>query len=365
MREEQYKMQLKQWEEEENRRRNVAAQQFRATNLGKILDSLNPQQRAVAEYSLANMQGDFEAPESGSRITKLLEQFGGQHSPQPTATMQEFAAFIPPEEHTDLYRKKVVKPNASMTMIGGQPVEEPMKVSDLEKIQIPVYDDKGNVVRWDQPPPWTTPSMLKTMGGRIREKGDVSGGDAGKTASLTYAQQRQGELNDLIYNKDGKIRSSVVRAAWASSKAPLLAPLTSRLMTGMDKQAAEDGQRAWGLVDQNTQAVLRTETGAAMGQGEIDNILARYLPGPLDSEQLMAQKFQDLQNVTSLMVQMLDPNSEFMKRTANMDPLQRAEVLKADLGLESTAAPPAAAGGPKQPMSFDEFRKAKREGRLP
>jgi len=358
MKEEQYKAQLAEYEADMERRRTIAGQQFRGSNIGEFIDQLNPQQQAIARFAQANMMGEHVAEDSGTRITELLKQFGSQHSPQPTATMQDFDRFVPPGQHEALYRQKLLKPSSSVTVHGDQAIEEPIKVTDLRNLQMPIKDEQGNIVRWDTPPYGTLPSQAQAMGVRVREEGDVSGGDAGKTASLTYAQQKQEELNSLIYDQDGKIRSDVVRAAWATSKWPLAGPITSQMMTLGDNEAAQAGQRAWGLVDQNTQAVLRTETGAAMGEGEIDNILARYLPGPMDSDALMAQKFQDLQNVTSLMVQMLDPNSEFMKRTANLGPSQRGEELKAEIGRN------VAPTDENRPLTKDEWRKAREEGRI-
>jgi hypothetical protein len=338
MREEQYKMQLKQWEEEENRRRNVAAQQFRATNLGKILDSLNPQQRAVAEYNLANMQGDFEAPESGSRITKLLEQFGGQHSPQPTATMQDFGAFVPEDQQQELYRQMKLKAGTEINMPGA--AEEPASLTDLGRLIGP--DGK-------MPPVGISLAEAGRRGYVLREKG-ATGENLGKGAATSKAAEDMPEFFGLLQNPDGSLKQSVIRDMYINSVDFPFSDLATPMVTGTE------GQKAWNFMNQGIQSILRNETGAAFGADEIKNILARYLPSPTEKEEVQKQKLLSYQTLLTKMDEALNPNSAYRKekqeRGITGDDLRKQvyeDVMagRFDPGPRQTSTPAAGGGGAK------------------
>lgn len=353
MKEEQYKAQLAEYEADMERRRTIAGQQFRGSNIGEFMDQLNPQQLAIAKYAQANMMGEHVAPDSGTMITELLKQVGSQHSPQPTATMQDFDRFVSPEEQAALYRQKLLKPSTNITTNIGGAGEEPMKITEIKEL---IHPTTGLM-----PPVGTTRTQAGNEGYLVREKG-ATGEGKGKAAATTAAWEDLPAFNALMYNPDGSVNQNTVRSMYGMSLDYPGKGLISPLI------ASDDGQKAWNFLDQGIQSILRNETGAAFGDDEIGNILGRYMPSPTESEEVQKQKLQSYEQLLTAMTKALNPNGYYRKELG----LSGEDLRKAIYGdiMSGRMAPPQP--GPRkentpaagQPLSKEEWRAERAAGRL-
>lgn len=133
----------------------------------------------------------------------------------------------------------------------------------------------------------------------------------GKSAAFGL---RADEANKLLNDLQGKYNPAAINSKLSVSEVPLLGgalgAATNKLALSPEDQQAEQAQRDF------VNAVLRQESGAAIGAQEFDNARKQYFPQPGDSKEVIAQKARNRQ----LSVQALQANAGKAKLTAPMIP---------------------------------------------
>lgn len=131
--------------------------------------------------------------------------------------------------------------------------------------------------------------------------------DAGKTQLLRVAQATIPELKSIYFKDDDSVN-------WLNivNSINIGVPGVSSLqIQGFPKSR---GRTAASLMDQGIQAITRIETGAAMREEELEHTRRRFLPSPLDSEELVRMKLLLYEAFLQGTVNLLNPSGSFDDR---------------------------------------------------
>lgn len=113
----------------------------------------------------------------------------------------------------------------------------------------------------------------------------------GKSAS--YGMRAQ-ESDKILSSLDGQYSPSAVNAKTALEKTPLIGGVAGGLA---NLALSDSGQKAEQAQRDFINAVLRQESGAAIGKDEFENAKKQYFPQPFDSAAVKAQKAHNRQLV--------------------------------------------------------------------
>lgn len=129
----------------------------------------------------------------------------------------------------------------------------------------------------------------------------------GKSAAFGL---RADEANKTLNNLQGQYSPTAINSKLSAENTPFLGGIlgatTNKFALSPQDQQAEQAQRDF------VNAILRQESGAAIGVSEFDNARKQYFPQPGDSQQVINQKARNRQ----LAVQALQANAGKAKLTA-------------------------------------------------
>lgn len=127
----------------------------------------------------------------------------------------------------------------------------------------------------------------------------IAGGPGDKALNPTEGQgkaalygSRALEADKILNNLDGSYSPAGINAKLGAENTPLIggmiAPIANSALSPQSQQA-EQAQRDF------VNAILRQESGAAIGQSEFDNARKQYFRQPGDSQEVIAQKYANRQ----------------------------------------------------------------------
>lgn len=131
---------------------------------------------------------------------------------------------------------------------------------------------------------------------------------------------RATEADKILGGLQGRYDPTAINSKLSVSDWPLiggaLGAATNKLALSTSDQLAEQAQRNF------VNAVLRQESGAAIGSGEFDNARRQYFPQPGDSDEVIQQKAQNRQ----LAIQGLQANAGRSALTAPSTPARKSVI---------------------------------------
>lgn len=131
---------------------------------------------------------------------------------------------------------------------------------------------------------------------------------AGALAMTDVAISGLGNIQDIMFSGGdpltGEMNSDAIMGAWQISKAGPLAAVPG--LAANDPMAGELARS----FETGIQAITRTETGAAMPPGEVENTRTRFQPKPWESDVVQRQKFIAYKLFLNNVQRYMDPNRE-------------------------------------------------------
>jgi hypothetical protein len=226
-----------------------------------------------------------------SALTDMFKQRGDMLFPQMPSYLQEARALnVPIPEAADLWRRKQA---GTVTEDKFIPLADYKHYSMPDGSELPAGMRQSDVAR---------------LGLKYKaETKPPSGEIAGRLALLESAADKVSMVESLVLDENGQVKPGIMGAFTAYKLDPFASKLASNLMNKM--AGNEDAQTAYTAINQGTQAILRTETGAAMPQIEVANVMSRYLPDVTDNPTQASFKIKTYFEILKRMAARLDPNS--------------------------------------------------------
>lgn len=175
------------------------------------------------------------------------------------------------------------------------------------------------------------PGALSGQGGRITVgQKALPAETAAKKSMVDTAIGQLQVAQPILFQGDSidtaKINEEAIRGMWAIDKfgpaAAMVSPAAGELY-----QAFEIG----------TQAITRTETGAAMPPEEVQNTKKRFMPKPWDSDAVVRQKWRAYTLFLSNIDKYLDPDAA---RSGKWDSVLRFNEVMKDAKIQDSIPPP-------------------------
>jgi len=199
-----------------------------------------------------------------------------------------------------------------------------------------IYNEQGKAFVVDVNNPDAPPRPIEVSGGQIGKAVTAPKFTEGETNAALFGA-RAGESDRILAEVGSEYDPLKVNIKGSTENIPGLNILTNKALSG-NEQKVDQAQRDF------INAILRKESGAAIGQNEFDNARKQYFPQPGDAPEVVEQKtrnrsiaIQGLQNAAGKAA--YTPNLPSGADTAVVKWLQenpndpRAPAIRAKAGL--------------------------------
>jgi hypothetical protein len=236
--------------------------------------------------------------------------------------------------------------NVAGQAAGDMAASQPMMVAPPEVTRQEITQPSGAKFAIPVPKPQMGQAPLQTEPGKAETQGiqPYAINDVGRANMILHAQQRIGDIKEQLF-PDG-MKGSINRDPILKSSGPLGSISVGGIGTG-----ATLFSRMYQAVD----AALRLETGAQANIDEIKIKMAEYYPSIKDTDAVIKQKINDLDQYITRTVNLHDPSGQLRK-------IGQAAV--AGIGEQKPSglgATPPSLGAPKIPPQ-DAMNELRRRG---
>jgi hypothetical protein len=248
----------------------ASSRQQIAASFPPLPENASPQQQAQRLMQMFTAFAQSGDTEMAGKMGEVLKSMGGVlEGPKPGAVRPE--SMIP---GTDAW-KKAKEFEASLRPKGGD--------SD-DKVLVQVQQPDGSVIY----------AKRSDAVGKMASGTKGSKATEGETAYGMFAARMSSAESVLGKHETGDTPSIVQEVAGA---VPVVGGMARNAISGEERQLYRQAQEDW------VRAKLRKESGAAIGQKEMEDEINTYFPRPNDSAAVKAQKKERRQEAQRLMQQ--------------------------------------------------------------
>jgi len=238
-------------------------------------------------------QGNMQNSMMGNLGAMARQKQAQKVGSKPTSAIQNY---LYGQKDPAFAKQQMALKQAGSTKIDMSRSDEPMTMAELKNTEI--EDGEGG---WITPPIGSTPRQVGALGGRVKDK--LSAEAAGKTAMLRTAKELFPVIQSKMFDSSGKPDMSVIRDAFAITLDPTPGDFVSKYFT------SDESHEIANAFEVGIQGITRTETGAAMPPEEVRNTRKRFLPGPMDGDAEILQKWNAYQFFINSASAMIDQNN--------------------------------------------------------